>query len=185
MNNLIYSNYNDNYNFNIKNNDKNGLVPDVNSTNSFNLQDTLEVETTPITYKNTEIIAIKGNYEDTPIISTFFSNENINSIQKSIRYYVYNQTKKIIDKQSTDELYIIMRSILFQNGDLSLRNHDSIYYEVQKINKLVIDYSVHKILSEMSMYTKYIQDVETLLVPLQNPEYVNISKQLDGNPYLN
>ena len=77
-----------------------------------------------------------------------------------------------------------MRSIMFQQGDLSLTSHNSIYYEIQKINKIVIDYCVNKIISEISMYNKYENDMESLLVPLDNPEYMGVDKQL-GNPYFN
>ena len=184
MNNL-YSDYNTNYyTFKNNNSDKNGLVSNITSNYNYNLYNSDNIMTSPINLNKTEILAIEGNYEATPILITYFSDNNIKTLQNSIRYYIYKKTNSIIDNQSTDELYIIMRSIMFQQGDLSLTSHNSIYYEIQKINKIVIDYCVNKIISEISMYNKYENDMESLLVPLDNPEYMGVDKQL-GNPYFN
>ncbi len=159
----------------------NGLFPDMTNGLDYEL-DTLQQA--PLFENSEEIIAIKGNYETTELSIIYFSKNNIDSIQKSIRYYVHQQTNVVIDAQSENEIYIIMRSILFQHGDQSIRGVDNILYEIQKLNKLTIEFSVNTIVSEVHMYEKYTQDLENLQVPIENPEYNNKGNTEQGHPYL-
>jgi hypothetical protein len=162
-------------------NTNNGLFRDIE--NDFNIGlNTIEQE--PLFENSTEIIAIKGNYETTELSTIYFSKNNIDSIQKSIRYYVHQKTNTVIDAQSENEIYIIMRSILFQHGDQSIRGVDNILYEIQKLNKLTIQFSVDTIVSEVKMYEKYIHDLQNLQVPIDNPEYNNKRQTEQGHPYL-
>ena len=152
-----------------------GLFPNI--SNDFNIGlDTLQQ--VPLFENSEEIIAIKGNYETTELSIIYFSKNNIDSIQKSIRYYVHQQTNVVIDAQSENEIYIIMRSMLFQHGDQSIRGVDNILSEIQKLNKLTIEFSV------VHMYEKYTQDLENLQVPIENPEYNNKGNTEQGHPYL-
>jgi len=158
-----------------------GLFPNI--SNDFNIGlDTLQQ--VPLFENSEEIIAIKGNYETTELSTIYFSKNNINSIQKSIRYYVHQKTNTVIDAQSENEIYIIMRSILFQHGDQSIRGVDNILYEIQKLNKLTIQFSVDTIVSELNMYEKYTHDLQNLQVPIDNPEYNNKRHTEQGHPYL-
>ena len=77
-----------------------------------------------------------------------------------------------------------MRSFLFQNGDQSITQMNDIQYEIQKLNKLVINYCVQSISSQLSMYDKYMYDLENLAVPEERPKYVEQTKQTLGHPYL-
>ena len=55
---------------------------------------------------------LRGNWESSPLTQAFFSAENIERIQLMIRKGVYDRSQPkgyIIDKQSVDELKIIMR----------------------------------------------------------------------------
>ena len=162
-------------------NTNNGLFPDIENDFDIGLN-TIEQE--PLFENSTEIIAIKGNYETTELSTIYFSKNNIDSIQKSIRYYVYQKTNTVIDAQSENEIYIIMRSMLFQHGDQSIRGTDQILYEIQKLNKLTIQFSVDTIVSEVKMYEKYTHDLENLQVPIDNPEYNNKRQTEQGHPYL-
>ena len=162
-------------------NTNNGLFRDIENDFDIGLN-TIEQE--PLFENSTEIIAIKGNYETTELSTIYFSKNNIDSIQKSIRYYVHQKTNTVIDAQSENEIYIIMRSILFQHGDQSIRGVDNILYEIQKLNKLTIQFSVDTIVSEVKMYEKYIHDLQNLQVPIENPEYNNKRQTEQGHPYL-
>tara|TARA_B110000503_G_C7146068_1_gene413023 strand:+ start:711 stop:1292 length:582 start_codon:yes stop_codon:yes gene_type:complete len=162
-------------------NTNNGLFRDIENDFDIGLN-TIEQE--PLFENSTEIIAIKGNYETTELSTIYFSKNNIDSIQKSIRYYVHQKTNTVIDAQSENEIYIIMRSILFQHGDQSIRGVDNILYEIQKLNKLTIQFSVDTIVSEVKMYEKYIHDLQNLQVPIDNPEYNNKRQTEQGHPYL-
>jgi hypothetical protein len=115
---------------------------------------------------------IRGNWEPNDLNQTFFSPPNVQIIQNLIRRTVYEQspTKDIIDPQSTDELLIIMRSIYLTYG----RNEPTkIKEQIMELNQRVADWSVPKILSEISMYKTYRKDASTLPVPMSRP--VNIS----------
>ena len=162
-------------------NTNNGLFRDIENDFDIGLN-TIEQE--PLFENSTEIIAIKGNYETTELSTIYFSKNNIDSIQKSIRYYVHQKTNTVIDAQSENEIYIIMRSMLFQHGDQSIRGKDQILYEIQKLNKLTIQFSVDTIASEVKMYEKYIHDLQNLQVPIDNPEYNNKRQTEQGHPYL-
>jgi hypothetical protein len=116
---------------------------------------------------------IKGNVERNVLNVTFFSPENIQIIQNAIQYEVYkrSQGKYRIGPQGTDNLLIIMRSIYYQYGkNLPCQ----IKEQIMELNKLVVEFSVPKILTEVDMYQKYREDITTLPLPFQHP--VNISR---------
>ena len=117
---------------------------------------------------------IRGNWEPNALNQTFFSPENVQIIQNLIRKTVYDQspTKDIIDPQSTDELLIVMRSQYLTYG----RNEPTqIAKQISELNQRVADWSVPKILSEISMYKTYRKDASTLPVPMAHPVNINPS----------
>ena len=61
--------------------------------------------------------ALRGNWEKTALSATFFSKQNIETLQRAIRKAVYEKSgpkKYNIDDQSVDELSIIMRTMYLQ-----------------------------------------------------------------------
>jgi hypothetical protein len=58
--------------------------------------------------------AIRGNLERTPLNQAYFSPANFQIIQNAIRRQVYEKTGSIIDPVSTDDLYVVMRSIYYK-----------------------------------------------------------------------
>lgn len=113
---------------------------------------------------------IRGNWEPNALNQTFFSPPNVQIVQNLIRKRVHDETNEVIDPQSTDELLIVMRSMYLTYG----RNEPTqIREQIEELNKRVADWSVPKIVSEMSMYRTYRKDASTLPVPLSHP--VNIS----------
>jgi hypothetical protein len=116
--------------------------------------------------------AVRGNLIVTPLNSTFFSPSNVEIIQNKIRYEVYVKSgnKHIIDKQSTDDLLIVMRSIYYQYGK---NRPDHIKEQIEALNQLVCDWSVPKILAEIEMYYQYRKDISTMPVPLAHPVLLN------------
>jgi len=128
--------------------------------------------------------AVKGNFEENPVSYNFFSSKNINVIQSMIRYRVYNNTKKVISKQSEEQLYMIMRSYLLQKGDMSLKATNEVIAEIQKLNELVVHYCVQDIISELNMYDAYQHKIANLPIPLSNPHYSGKIDYSLGHPYL-
>lgn len=127
------------------------------------------------TYRN----ATEGQWENTPLSMAFFSAKNMEIIQNNIRQGVYYKSKKqyVIGQQDCDALKIIMRSIFLQH---STNNPTDIPTQIQALNKLVVEYCVTQVYSEAQGYSKYLQDVSSLPVPISNPI---MSSQRDRNDY--
>jgi hypothetical protein len=99
----------------------------------------------------------------------FFSKNNIDRIQKEMRYTVWIQSGKkyIIDNQSPIELEIVMRAIFLQ---YSLNQNQDFGKQITYLNKLVLDYCIPNILSEVQQYLGYLDNVQKLPNPLPLPE---------------
>lgn len=123
-----------------------------------------QYETAPI---STAVMdGIRGNWEPNALNQTFFSQANFQIIQNKIRYEVYQETGKVIDPQSTDDLFMIMRAIYLTYG----RNlPHKISEQIQELNNYVSDWCVPKIAAEVGMYGQYLNDISTLPVPLSHP----------------
>jgi hypothetical protein len=114
--------------------------------------------------------AIKGIHEETGLSEVYFSPNNMNLLQAAIRYDVNRKTNKIIDKQSPNELSVVMRSIYLQNGN-PMVSSDNIKIEVSKLNDMVIKYCVDQISVQVHQHQGYIQKLTTLPVPIERPEF--------------
>lgn len=114
--------------------------------------------------------AVKGLVEETALSSYFFSTMNTKVIQDTIRYNVYKNTNFIIDYQSSEELYIIMRSILLQHGNFKVSTTD-IINEIKELNKLVVQYSTGEVSSNVTQFQGYLSDLQTLPTPFDRPLY--------------
>ena len=114
--------------------------------------------------------AIKGIHTNNPLSSIFFSQVNIDALQEAIRYQVYTKSckKHVISRQSDTELKIIMRATYLENA--KHRNYD-ILPEVRRLNQLVLDYCVPRILQEINMYTVYKNDIDRLPIPMDRGEF--------------
>ncbi len=125
---------------------------------------------------------LKYTQQNTALSNLYFSSKNMAIIQNAIRANVYTSSKEkyLIDEQNKDTLNIIMRSIYLQN---SLNQPDNLTKQIEDLNKIVIDYCVPMILSEVESYIKYKRDASTLAVPLSNPISVYTSKTLELNKF--
>ena len=121
-------------------------------------------------------------FNPTLLSSVFFSLDNIEILQNALRAQVYLKTNKkyIIDKQNYDQLKIIMRGIYLQHA---LHKDDHIKEQVETLNKLVLDYCVPQLYSELMSYMKYKEDITTLPVPLKNPVYYASDKTIELNRF--
>jgi hypothetical protein len=112
---------------------------------------------------------LRGNWTGTKLSKMFFSPANVKAIQNTIRKGVYDKSgdkKWLIDDQNIEELQIIMRSLFLQYA----KNLEcDIPGQIKDLNALVVDWCVPRILSEVSMYYYYLQDVSKLPVPLSHP----------------
>tara|TARA_B100001094_G_C18186574_1_gene804171 strand:+ start:642 stop:1499 length:858 start_codon:yes stop_codon:yes gene_type:complete len=110
---------------------------------------------------------LKGIQEINHISNTFFSEINVNAINTAIRANIKNNYNVLIPDQINNSLFIIMRSIYLQYSQ-NISTNDVIA-EVKYLNKLVIDYCLEKIISELVAYNKYKNDINFLPIPMDNP----------------
>jgi hypothetical protein len=115
---------------------------------------------------------IKNIHSTNPISDVFFSQQNIDILQNGIRYVVYKRTHDnlVIDKQSENELLIIMRSIYLQ---YSKHKPFGVLDQVRMLNSKVIDYAVPAILVELNQYVNYTRDASALPVPLEHSKNIS------------
>lgn len=96
---------------------------------------------------------------ETKLSKLYFSSKNIDLVQDKIKKVVYAATKgKInIDRQSDDNLLIVMRSIYLQYGT---NCSTKILEQVRALNDRVVKYCAKNITNNISMYLKYLSDLD-------------------------
>jgi len=103
---------------------------------------------------------------------TFFSNDNVERLQRQIVNEVFKQSQKKISKQSYQELQIIMKSIYLQYGKNLFTDIEG---QVLTLNKYVIDECVRIIVPNVLQYNKYLEDI-TSPIPVM-PRSQNVSNK--------
>jgi len=113
--------------------------------------------------------ALQHIQQVSPLSMLFFSRDNIDRIQEQMRYQVWLQSGKkyVVDKQSPIELEVIMRAIWLQ---YSLNQDKDFRKQIEYLNKLVLDYCVPNVLTEVEGYLGYLDNVQKLPNPLPLPE---------------
>lgn len=104
----------------------------------------------------------------------FFSVANINKVQDDIRYRVYELSgskKYTIDRQSDDDVFIIMRSYYLQ---YARNDPDRVAEELASLNRRVVEYAANHILTEIEAYKYYRADQENFPEPIAAPTNANV-----------
>ena len=116
---------------------------------------------------------------ETPLNTLFFSEFNQNLLQRGIRQAFKNKTGIAIDRQNPDDLYSIMRVVFINNaGDHYARINE----QVKFMNSRVIDTAVSQIQTGVSQYMAYVQDIDTIAIPLDQPMNTStVGKKLPKN----
>lgn len=129
--------------------------------------------------------ALKNLDDGSPLAFAFFSKRNIDNLQNIIKHIVYKNTGYTIDKQSYNELLVVMRSIYIdyhkhpdvfndkmtsdQRAILSLRYQK----EIARLNEVVINMIVPKIVSQLQQYVDYLRDSNNN-TQIDRPEFSTI-----------
>jgi hypothetical protein len=122
-----------------------------------------ENEKNPYQFEN----SLKSIQSDNVLNKTFFSQKNIDMIQNAIINEIVQKTGYGIGRQSELQLQIIMRSIFLQYG----RNDPcNIKQQIIDLDRKVIDYSVDRIIVEISQYLEYKNTINKLPVPMSHPQ---------------
>ncbi len=135
---------------------------------------------------NKEKYGNTGNQQKSKLSDLYYSQANIDYLQDEIVRQVFEKSdgKYKIAKQNEDELIIVMKSIFLQNA----RNSDiDLQYQINVLNKLVLDYCVDNVYVNLLQYVKYIDDITKEQTIMDRPQNVDIkgSKTLMPNHFIN
>ena len=122
--------------------------------------------------KDNRETSIKGIVERSALSDLFFSDMNIDAIQKSVRYGVNQSTGQVVSNQQENTIYIVMRSIMLQFANFRISS-GNLSEEIRSLNGRVIDYCVENVSSNVQQYLGYIKDLEKLPTPMDHPAYHN------------
>tara|TARA_Y100000389_G_scaffold79356_2_gene76110 strand:- start:1783 stop:2529 length:747 start_codon:yes stop_codon:yes gene_type:complete len=122
-----------------------------------------------VIHRDNQANSVKGIVEENALSTYFFSKMNTDIIQDTIRYRVYQDTNNVISKQSENELFIVMRSILLQYGNFR-SGFQELKDEIVKLNQLVVDYCAEFVSANVLQHTQYVQELERLPQPINFPE---------------
>ena len=153
------------------NEDNQGLIPPIESDETIR---PYELYKNSNSKQNTSVDIISNIVVPNALSRTFFSNDNVERIQNQIINDVYTQSKKVISRQSYQELQIIMKSIYLQ---YSRNLPNNIEEQVFLLNKYVVDECVSIIIPNVIQYNKYITEI-TSPIPVP-PRSVNVSNKGD------
>lgn len=128
----------------------------------------------PSLFGDTTRTDLIGHYHSpTPLNTVFFSDDNIEIIQKAIHDQVFlmSGNKYKIDRQSDDDLKIIMRSYYLSYGE---NRPDKVSENLADLNSRVIGYASAKIYSEVDFHMFYLKDLQDFAPPIANPTKVSV-----------
>jgi hypothetical protein len=116
---------------------------------------------------------IGHQHKETPLNTTFFSSGNIDILQQRIQDQVFTMSgnKHRIDKQSSDDLILIMRSYYLMFGK---NNPSDVAGDLEDLNARVVGYASAKIYSELEFYLFYLKDIQDFAPPIANPMNVHV-----------
>jgi hypothetical protein len=113
----------------------------------------------------------------TPLNELFFSEFNINLLQRGIRQEFKNKTQMSIDFQNKNDLLSIMRATFVNNSSDPYGDTNS---QVKQMNGVVINQTIQQITTGVSQYMGYIKDIDSPLQPMANPVSTNMyGKKID------
>ena len=152
-----------------------GRIPNINDPGlGFRARDGRPyVDAAPIFGETNRRDLVGHQHTGTPLNTVFFSQANLDTIQESIRAQVYMMSgnKFQIDRQSDDEVKLIMRSYY-----LSFAQHNplTIAEDLASLNARVVGYASAKVYSEVDFHMFYLKDLEQFAPPIANPTNVHL-----------
>jgi len=152
-------------------------VPD----NRFQMAEKIALKNKSTEYRD----PVYGIWECNVLSNAFFSENNVQIIQNGLRAGVYAMSKEqiVVPPQNIDQLKIIMRSIYLQNAQHS--ETVAIPTQVDRLNKMVLEYAVSSVYKEAVGYLRYCKDQSSLVVPLDRPTLVDRDyKTLELKPWI-
>lgn len=131
----------------------------------------------------------KNLYGETLLTFLFFSKKNIDNIQDILKFVVHRETSYIIDNQSVNELLIIMRALFLEYSlhpkliteEMSEKERSELLKkytaEVARLNMIVINQVVPKIISQIQQYVDYLRDASEQPYYMDKPKNDSVKGQ--------
>jgi hypothetical protein len=131
----------------------------------------------------------KNLYGETLLTFLFFSEKNIENIQNLIKFIVHRETKYVVDNQSMNELLIIMRAVFLEYSrhpkliteSMSKQERNELLkkysQEIERLNTIVINQIVPKIISQLQQYIDYLKDASEQPYYMDKPQNDSIKGQ--------
>lgn len=116
--------------------------------------------------KDDPVITSKTIISDTR--SLFFARANVDAIQRQIRTAIHQRTGYTIDRQSDDDLLIIMNWVFHTYA------HHTGSDELPRLNGIVMQEVMPMILSNMRQYVGYLNDASTMRQPMERPFFDSV-----------
>lgn len=105
----------------------------------------------------------------TELSQAFFGGDNIEHLQRRLRAEIKKRTGYVIDRQSDEQLLIVMRYVFMQ----SARNFGGAA-EVRRLNELVLREIVPQVGAGLAQYLGYLKDASTLPTPIPRGQATSI-----------
>ena len=109
---------------------------------------------------------IQYRHEETPLNTLFFSQGNIDQLQTEIQRTVRQMVGGDIDRQSDEDLMLIMRSYYLQYAQ---NNPRRVAQELEELNRRVVNFASNRIAVEVEAYRYYRKDILDFPAPIANP----------------
>lgn len=108
---------------------------------------------------------------ETPLNSMFFSQENVDVIQRTLRHKFKGESGLSIDRQDDRDLFALMRSVFIvyeQNP------YDNVVEQVKNINEVVVNKALDQVRTNVSQFMTYVRDMDQPIMPLATPENTSV-----------
>jgi len=102
----------------------------------------------------------------TPLNTLYFSDYNLNLVQRALRQKYRDKYGISIDYQNSGDLFAIMRAVFINNSEDPYNNACD---QVRKMNDKVICVAMDQINTGVSQYMGYLKDAQAPLLPLAQP----------------
>jgi hypothetical protein len=141
--------------------------------NNINFSMESREEYTPYNTTNLANIVLRGIVEDNEISRIFFSEENMNRIQKKIKIAVYERSQgkfKLEEDQDPSDLTVVMRYIYLEDCK-NLSNQ--VVRQVKILNDKTVEYILPDIITNIKQYYGYIRDISQPIKTIMRPMSTN------------
>lgn len=111
--------------------------------------------------------------EQSPLASLYYSQENIDRIQKQIRREIYKRTNgkfKVFKDSDSLDMQVVMDTIFDDHGKY-LPNQ--IVRQVKALNKHTVDLIVPNAITQIDQTSKYLKQLDKPIQPMDRPLNVN------------